>query len=120
MAKEASADNSFGVASVVLAIVSIVLSLNIIAILSSQICGLVLGVVAFIFAMMQKKRANNKWARAGFILSIIGAVLNLAIFIWIYLKLIDFAAQFQAQMQQLQQSQEQLQAAGLNPSSITP
>ena len=109
MAKEVSQDNSFGIASVVFGILSIIFSLNIVALFSTQVCGLILAVVAFVFSRKQKKKADNKWARAGFILSIIGALLNIVIFIWAYRQLMEALVQFQAQMQQVQ---AQMQASG--------
>lgn len=67
-----SGDNSFGIASVILGILSITLvSLN----------GIILGVIALIFSNKQDKIHPNKWSRSGKILSIIGIALSVLIIV---------------------------------------
>lgn len=72
MKKEASGavalDNSFGVASVILGILSILL-------LSTN--GVILGVIALIFANKQRNKHETSWSRAGRILSIIGIIVGI-------------------------------------------
>ena len=65
-----SEDNSFGVAGVVLGIISIVLVGSL---------GVVLGIVGVIFGINQKKIKNNSWAKWGIILNIIGIVLGIIV-----------------------------------------
>ena len=61
-------DNSFGIAAVVLGIVSIVLaSLN----------GLLLAIVALVFASKQQKINANRWGKNAKILAIIGIILSI-------------------------------------------
>ncbi|MBM3232971.1 DUF4190 domain-containing protein [Candidatus Pacearchaeota archaeon] len=60
--------NSFGTASVVLSIVSLVFP---------SYYGIVPGIVALVFALKQRHDSNNNWALWGLTLSIIGIVLNL-------------------------------------------
>ncbi|MEI6849475.1 MAG: hypothetical protein WCK29_00390 [archaeon] len=63
-------DNSFGVLSVTLGILSILTSL-----LTSL--GMVLGILAIIFSYCQIRRNKNSWSKAGLILGILGVVLGL-------------------------------------------
>ena len=67
MAKEGN-DNSCGIASVVLGILSIIFA---------SISGIILGIISLVFALKQKKIAKNKWSKAGLILSIIGIILSI-------------------------------------------
>ena len=67
-------DNSFGVASVVLGILSIIFSFP-------PIAGIVLGVISLVFATKQQNRFHNKWGKTGKILSIIGIILS--IILWV-------------------------------------
>ena len=69
-----SMDNSFGTASVVLGIFSIMLS-------SPPLYGLVLGVISFIFSTKQQKKFKNGWSKSGKILSIIGIILSIVFWI---------------------------------------
>jgi protein-S-isoprenylcysteine O-methyltransferase Ste14 len=69
-------DNSFGVASVVLGILSIVFS-------SPPLNGLILGILGFIFAKKQQNRNPNIWSRRGKILSIIGMILSVVFLIFL-------------------------------------
>lgn len=63
-----SHENSFGIAAVVLGIVSIVLaSLN----------GLLLAIVALVFASKQQSHAPNRWGKNGKILAVIGIILSI-------------------------------------------
>jgi len=68
MAKEA--DNSFGIASVILGILSIVLA---------SVPGIIFGIIGLFFASKQKKIHANKWSKAGFILAIIGIILSVVV-----------------------------------------
>lgn len=61
-------DNSFGVASIILGILSIVFA---------SINGIIFGIIALVFASKQQKRAPNAWGRRGKVLAIIGIVLSL-------------------------------------------
>lgn len=63
-----SSDNSFGVASVVLGIVSVVFP---------SYYGIVPGIVALLFALKQRHDGNNKWALWGCTLAIVGIFLNI-------------------------------------------
>lgn len=71
---EKKGDNSFGVASLVLGIVSVVLSPTI-------IFSSVLGIVGLIFGFIQRKDSKNKWSIWGIVLSIIGILVSLVILI---------------------------------------
>ena len=74
--KLTSNDNSFGVASVVLGILSILLaSLN----------GIILGIIALVFSQKQTAISANKWSRAGKILSIIGIIVGILTLVLIIL-----------------------------------
>jgi hypothetical protein len=61
-------ENSFGLMSVTLGIISIVLT---------NLPGLILGIVALVFAFKQEKISINNWSKAGKILSIIGIILTI-------------------------------------------
>ncbi len=65
-------DNSFGVAAVVIGILSIV---------SGSLPGIVLGVIGVIFSKKQNKIMANKWSKSGFLLGVIGIILGIALFI---------------------------------------
>lgn len=89
MVKEEVKDNSFGVAGVILGIISVVLS---------SAPGILLGIIGLVFSFKQKKIAKNKWALAGTILNIIGIVIGLAIFIFALNAILNnpnFISQFQ-------------------------
>ena len=75
MKKEDGDNNYFGLASVILGIVALSTSLL------SFIPAIILGIVALVFGMMQRKRANNKWAFYGIILSIVAIVLNVILLV---------------------------------------
>jgi len=62
-----SGDNSFGIVSVVFGTLSI---------LSLSVGGIAMGIIGLLFALKAKKRANNKWAKWGFWLSVTGIVLG--------------------------------------------
>lgn len=72
--KQSAQDNSFGVASVVLGILSIIFA---------SFNGLILSVIALIFANKQRKINANKWSKAGKILGIIGLVISIALIVLI-------------------------------------
>lgn len=73
-----SHNNDFGLASVVLGIMSIAFALQG-ALLSFG--AIALGIVSFIFSMKQKKHHHNKWARSGMVLSIIGVILGITLLV---------------------------------------
>ncbi len=82
-----SSDNSFGTASVVLGILSITLS---------TVPGIILGIVAIVFANKQHKLEKNSWSRAGKLLGIIGIILGIIAVIaglWIASQDPEFLAQ---------------------------
>ncbi|MEK6825339.1 MAG: hypothetical protein AABY00_00980 [Nanoarchaeota archaeon] len=62
-----SNENSFGTASVVLGIVSLVFP---------SYYGLIPGIVALVFALKQRHNGNNRWAVWGCALAIIGILIN--------------------------------------------
>ncbi len=74
MVKEVSksTDNSFGIASVVLGIFSIVFA---------SINGIILGIIALIFANKQQSRHPTVWGRKGKMLAIIGIILSIIVII---------------------------------------
>ncbi len=63
-----TSDNSFGVAAVILGILSI---------LTLSVEGFVLGLISFVFASKQMKKNSNQWTKWGKILSIVGIVLSI-------------------------------------------
>ncbi len=82
-------DNSFGVAGVILGILSIVFS---------SITGVILGVIGLIFSIKQDKIAKNKWAKSGKVLNIIGIIIGIVFFIYALNSILnnpDFLSQLQ-------------------------
>ncbi len=67
-------ENSLGLASVVLGIVGIALSL-----FSSPVAGIALGIVGIVFSYKQEKYAKNSWSKSGRILGIVS--IAVAIFV---------------------------------------
>jgi hypothetical protein len=67
-------NNSYGVASVVLGILGLLSML--------PLYGIILGIVALVFAGKQKKIQKNGWSKAGKILGILSIILN--ILAWIF------------------------------------
>lgn len=68
--------NSYGVASVILGILSIVFA---------SVNGIILAIIGLVFAYKQSKHHENNWSKAGRILSIIGIVVSLlaiAVSVW--------------------------------------
>jgi len=72
MTKEKLTDNSFGIAGVILGILS-VLSLNIV--------GIVLGFIGLTFSRKQNKIAKNKWSKYGLFLNVIGIVVGVVLLV---------------------------------------
>ena len=74
-------DNSFGVLSVTLGIVSLAIMIT------NNLPGLLLGVLGLIFAYKQDKIAKNKWSKAGKIVGfasiIIGIISTVVIIIYL-------------------------------------
>lgn len=66
-------DNSFGVASVILGIFTILSP--------APLYGFISGITALIFSFKQKKISKNNWSRWGLALSIIGIILNILAYI---------------------------------------
>lgn len=71
---ETKGDNSYGVCAVVFGILSILAA--------TPLHGIIASILGIIFARSQNKFHPNKWARNGRIISIIGLILN--VIIWIY------------------------------------
>ena len=113
---EKGADNSFGIASVVLAILSIAFAPGVFLIFAyGPFLSIILGIVALVFALKQKKKSPNAWSKAGLILSIIGIVLGVVLAIW----LINLMTKVLEGVQQLQESgalTQQLPQGGTIPS----
>ncbi|MDO8509428.1 MAG: hypothetical protein Q7S27_07140 [Nanoarchaeota archaeon] len=65
-------NNEFGVASLILGLLSLILFFTIVP-------SIILGILGIIFGLIQKKRHNTKWALAGIILSILGIILSVGI-----------------------------------------
>jgi hypothetical protein len=95
-------NNSSGIASVVLGIVSIV---NAITFLGS-FSGLPLGIIGLIFGIIQAKSNRTKWSTAGIILCILGIIINIIIIALMVTAIIQILNQFQ-----------QLQASGSFPTA---
>lgn len=70
---ECGCNNVFGVVSVILGIVSLAMAS---VIFLGSVAGLILGIVGLVFALIQRKRANNKWVLWGMMLSIAGILIN--------------------------------------------
>jgi glycopeptide antibiotics resistance protein len=84
MTKEKLTDNSFGIAGVILGILS-VLSLNIV--------GIVLGFIGLTFSRKQNKIAKNKWSKYGMVLNVIGIVVGVVLLVVLINFLKDGASQ---------------------------
>ncbi len=88
-------DNSFGVASVVIGILSIIFSTTV---FFGSFGGVILAVVGLIFAILQRKRVNTSWAKAGLWINGIALVLGIIVVIWLVQLLADIVQNIQ-QMQ---------------------
>jgi len=101
MKKEVARDNSFGIVAVILGMLSVLSAPGLFLLfVYGPFLGLALGVLSLVFSLMQRKRSNNNWAKAGLILSIIGIVLSVLLIIW----LIGFIIKLIKQIQELQAS----------------
>ena len=80
-------DNSFGIASVVFGVLSIIFALS--------FGGIVLGVVGFFFSLRAKRTANNRWAKWGFWLNIVGIVLGVIVIYFFVTYLPNYVSQAQ-------------------------
>jgi len=69
-----STNNDFGIASLILGILSLILFFT-------MLPSLILGILGIIFGVIQRKRHKTKWALTGIILSVLGIILSLVI-IW--------------------------------------
>lgn len=87
-----TSDNSFGAVGVVLGILSITFS---------SIVGVVLGIIGLIFSIQQKKRMQNKWSKAGFVLNLIGIILGIVVFVLVMINFLN-SPEFLNQIQQFQ------------------
>lgn len=99
--EESQKDNSFGVASLVLGLISTVF-------LFFFPLGLILGLVGLIFGFVQRRKHKNPWATWGIVLSIIGIVLGI-LFAYTILSGISQmlnSPEYQQLLQQAQQAQE--------------
>ena len=100
MKKEDIGNKDLGIISFILGLLSIVLiplSFLFVGVPST----IILGIIGIIFAVMQRKKGNNKYAAWGLWLSIIGIIANFLIFLLLLKAMIEFAGQIQ-----------QLQASG--------
>ncbi len=88
--KQVHGDNSFGVASVVLGILSIVFA---------SLFGIVFGIIAFVFSNKQQRIFKNKWSKWGKILSIIGIISSILAIIINIVYFNEIARQFQLPIQ---------------------
>jgi len=93
MEKKSADNNNFGVTAVVFGILSVVFSLVF------PFFGIVFGVISLLFAIKQKKINKNSWSKAAMILSIIGILLS--IIIWI-VTIVLLAPQLNELLQQYQ------------------
>jgi ABC-type multidrug transport system permease subunit len=83
MPKEEKVDNDFGVASLVLGILSTAFSFLILPPLIIGVCGIV-------FGSMQVKKAKNRWAIWGIALSALGILIAAFIFWELYMMSVQF------------------------------
>jgi len=75
-----SINNDFGIASLILGILSLILFFTILP-------SIVLGILGIIFGTMQRKRQKTKWALAGIILSVLGIILSFGT-IWLFVSIL--------------------------------
>lgn len=92
MERDGSNANGFGVCSVIFGILSIVFALGV---LFGSVAGIVLGVLGFVFSVVQIRKSKNKWAYWGLGLSIFGAVLNVVVLAYLIKALSQFLSEFQ-------------------------
>ncbi len=83
MPKEEKVDNDFGVASVVLGIVSTAFSFLILP-------PLITGILGIVFGSLQVKKAKNSWAIWGIVLSALGILIAALIFWQLYMMSVNF------------------------------
>ena len=90
-------DNSFGVVSVVLGIVAIVISI-VFFFGFGPIAGIIFGIIGLVFAMKQKKYSGkNGWYKAGFWLNIAGIIIGFLVLIWFVKNLLEAFIEIQKQ-----------------------
>ena len=98
MAKEANEKfSSTGVVSFILGLLSIVFSIQLPL---GSIAGLFLSILGLIFGIVQLTKGKNSWAIWGIVLSIIGVITNVLIFLW----LVKLATAVVAKLEALQSS----------------
>ena len=121
MSKEVSSSNDLGLSSVILSIVSLsFIFLTFMAFLAPLV-GLVLSIIALVFALKQKKRNYNKWVKYGLILSIIGIVIHFLIVIGMISVLNSVSSQYEqlcdlaGGCENIPQYIQEQQAAGVYP-----
>ena len=90
--KGSAMDNSSGVAGVVLGIMSLI---------SFSLISIPLGIIGLIFSLKQKKIDNNKWARYGKVINIIGIIIGIVVVI-LAIVIVKNNPEFLAQLQTLQ------------------
>lgn len=86
-------NNSSGVASVILGILSIVFGLTVFV---GTLAGLVTGFIGMFFAISQIRSNKNKWSTAGLILSIVGILFNIVVIILLVSLIFQVIQQLQA------------------------
>lgn len=84
-------NNDFGIASVIIGILSVLFSILI-------GIGIILGILGLIFGFVQRKKEKNKWSLWGIILSIIGIILGILI-IWALVSYISSSVELYAACQ---------------------
>ena len=92
MEKEGSNANGFGICSVIFGILSIVFALGV---LFGSIAGIAIGILGFVFSMIQIRKSKNNWAYWGLGLSIFGVALNIVILAYLISALSQFLSEFQ-------------------------
>jgi hypothetical protein len=89
-------NNNFGIVSVVLGILSLIC---IFTFFIGSIAGFLLGIIGFFFGLKQARLNKNSWSTAGMVLSVLGLVLSVAVFVWFVITVIKLLAQFQQLVQ---------------------
>lgn len=101
-----SSDNSHGLVAFIFGMFSILLAPGLdIFIFYGPVVSIILGMLGIIFAIKQRKVNNNKWAKTGLWLSILGIVISIGII----LTLVKFITS--AILPKLSELQQQIMAA---------
>lgn len=88
-------DNSSGVASVILGLVSLSFALSILPSIFS-LSGLFLGVIGLVFGMKQRKAFPSKWSTWGIALSILGIAINTVLLVFLIMTIAQTLAELQS------------------------